>query len=128
MGADGIEAYEVKYGHEARKLLDQAKKKGDRELLGEVAQRYMHTRAGAEANELLATTFLDRGQFFTAALRFERLLTTKDSRYKVSDLTLFKTALAYRRAGDVKNADRVWKQLAPRLAAAGGLRVGDDTI
>src|SRR5262249_6124790 len=99
MSSQGLEVYEVDYGAEARRLLNEAKKKGDRETLADVAQRYMHTRAGLEANELLATTFLDRGQFFSAALRFERLLGANEERFKASDLTLFKAALAYRRAG-----------------------------
>jgi outer membrane protein assembly factor BamB/tetratricopeptide (TPR) repeat protein len=128
MHADGLGVYEVTAGATARNLLAEAKRKGDRELLADVAQRYMHTRAGIEANDLLATTFLDRGQFFTAALRFERLLNLKDERYKAGDLTLFKAALAYRRAGDTANADRIWKLLEPRLQRAGGLKVGEEMV
>jgi hypothetical protein len=127
MDAGGMEAYEVRFGEKARKLLDEAKTRNDRELLADAAQRYMYTRAGGEANEMLATTFLERGQFFTAALRFERLLNRGD-RLKAPDITLFKAALAYRRSGDVKNSDRIWKELAPRLARAGGLRVGEEVI
>src|SRR5262249_5719289 len=66
-------------------------------------------------------------QFFTAALRFERLLGRGD-RLKAPDIMLFKAALAYRRSGDVKSSDRIWKELAPRLARAGGLRVGEEVI
>jgi outer membrane protein assembly factor BamB len=128
MSPQGLEVYEVEYGSKARELLTEAKKKGDREILADVAQRYMHTKAGAEANDLLATTFLDRGQFFSAALRFERLLNLKESQYKPGDLTLFKAAFAYRRAGDVKNADRLWQRLEPRLRRAGGLRIGDELV
>ncbi|MCI0462193.1 MAG: hypothetical protein L0Z62_35015 [Gemmataceae bacterium] len=127
MPAAGLEAYEQREGGKARQMLDKAKKTGDRELLADVAQRYMHTKAGIEANDLLATTFLDRGQFFTAALRYERLLALPQSRYKVTDLTLFKAALSYRRAGDGPNADRLWKRLHGRIGNR-GLRVGEQVV
>src|SRR5205085_11683101 len=90
MPDEGLDVYEVRYGGKARQDLEEARKTGDRELLAQVAQRYLHTRAGAEANDLLATTFLDRGQFFTAALRYERLLALRPDRVKLGDLTLFK--------------------------------------
>lgn len=125
---EGLEAYEVEFGPRARDLLAEAKKKGDRELLADVAQRFMYTKAGLEANDLLATSFLDRGQFFTAALRYERLLVLPEDRYRPSDLTLFKAALAYRRAGDGTNAERVWKRLQERIGRAGGLRVGEQMV
>src|SRR5205823_5617879 len=50
MPAEGLERYEFSYGKDAKDQLDEAKSKGDRELLAEVAQRYCHTRAGIEAN------------------------------------------------------------------------------
>lgn len=128
MPEDGLNVYEVRYGGRAKDKLEEAKKNGDRELLADIAQRYMHTRAGAEANELLATYFLDRGQFFMSALRFERVLALNSERNKFGDLTLFKAALAYRRAGDTKNADALWKKLEPRLQASGGLKLGEDVI
>jgi outer membrane protein assembly factor BamB/tetratricopeptide (TPR) repeat protein len=128
MPDDGLDVYEQRFGGKARKLLDEAKKKGDFDALGEVAARYLHTQAGAEANELLATHYLDRGQFFLAALRFERQLALNPKRVPVSDLTLFKAALAYRRAGDVKNSERLWKQLTPRLEKAGGLKIGEQLV
>src|SRR6516162_7054048 len=128
MPAEGLDVYEVRYGGKARGLLDDATKRGDWEQLADVAQRYQHTKAGAEANELLATYVLDRGQFFTAALRFEKILTMKPERVNVTDLTLFKTVLSYQRAGEVKKADEIWKQLEPRLEAKGGLKVGDELV
>ena len=52
----------------------------------------------AEANELLASYFLDRGQFSVASQHFERLLAVRESRAKPSELTLYKAAVAHRRA------------------------------
>ena len=101
--------------------LTTAKSTGNREMLAEVAQRHLHTRAGIEANDLLATYFMDRGQFFMAALRFEKLFAMNPERVKIDDMTLFKAALAYRRAGDMKNADATWassKAACANLAAS----------
>src|SRR5205823_3495231 len=89
---------------------------------------FLHTQAGAEANELLATLLLDRGQYFMSALRFEKLLQMSPKRYKIDDLTLFKTALAYRRAGDVKRADAAWKKLEDHVQTKGGLKVGEELV
>jgi outer membrane protein assembly factor BamB len=125
---EGLEAYEVAYGARAKDLLDEAKTKGDRELLAEVGQRYCHTRAGLEANELLATLFLARGQNFMAALRFEKLLALPAERTKLSETALYKAALAFHRAGDDARAAETWKRLEPSLKEAGGLRVGERVI
>lgn len=128
MPDEGLDAYEQRFGAKAKMILDEAKKKGDRDGLAEVSQKYLHTRAGIEANDLLATYFLDRGHFFMAALRFEKLLNMKPERAKTTDLTLFKAALSYRRAGDTKNADDTWKRLEPKLRAAGGLPIGGNMV
>jgi outer membrane protein assembly factor BamB/tetratricopeptide (TPR) repeat protein len=128
MPAEGMEVYELRYGGKAKDRLDEAKKKGDRELIAEVAQRYCHTRAGIEANEILATLMLARGQTFIAALRFEKLLALDPERAKLSDLTLYKAALAFRRAGDIKSADAAWAKLEAHLNGTGGLKVGDQVV
>jgi outer membrane protein assembly factor BamB len=128
MPDEGLDVYEVRFGGKARQELEDARRKGDREELASVAQRYLHTRAGAEANDLLASTFLDRGQFFMAALRYERLLALRPDRVKLSDLSLFKAALAYRRAGDLKNAQTAWERFDGRVRDKGGLKLGDQVV
>ena len=127
MPADGLDVYEVRFGAKAKKQLDLAKEKGDRELLAEVAQRYCHTKAGIEANELLATLFLARGQNFMAALRYEKLLAMDAERAKLSDLTYYKAALAFHRAGDEKNAAKAWKKVEAGIGG-GSLRVGEKLV
>ena len=128
MPEDGLQVYDLRFGGKAKAMLDDAKKRGDRELLAETAQRYCHTRAGIEANELLATLFLARGQNFIAALRFEKLLAMDPERTKLSDLTLYKAALAFHRSGDEKNAEAVWAKLEANIQAQGGMRVGEDMV
>lgn len=128
MPDEGLDVYEQRFGAQAANKLQEAKRTGNRELLAEVAQRYLHTKAGMEANDLLATYFLDRGQFFMAALRFEKLFSMNPNRVKIDALTLFKAALAFRRAGDTKKADDAWKRLEAKLRDVGGLKLGDETI
>jgi outer membrane protein assembly factor BamB/tetratricopeptide (TPR) repeat protein len=128
MPEDGLEFYEQRYGGRAGAALKEAKETGDRDKLAEVAQRWLHTRAGAEANELLATMLLDRGQYFLAALRFERAIKKAGDPKKVPDLTLFKAALAFRRSGESKNATETWQKLEERLSDTDGLKIGDQTI
>ena len=78
------------------------RKKGGREGIdgiAKVAECYMYTKAGIEANDLLATFFhLDRGQYFVAAVRLEKILELPPDRTKLSDITLFKAVLAYSRS------------------------------
>ncbi len=128
MPDEGLDVYEQRFGAAAKNKLVEAKNTGNREMLAEVAQRFLHTRAGIEANDLLATYFMDRGQFFMAALRFEKLFGMNPERIKIDDLTLFKAALSYRRAGDLKKADSTWRKLEPRLREQGGLKIGDEVV
>lgn len=128
MPDEGLDVYEQRFGGKAMLALKQARETGDRELLAAVAHKWFHTKAGAEANDLLATSLLDRGQYFLAALRFERSLKLPAERYKTSDLTLFKTALAYRRAGETKKAGIMWERFEDKLRDRDVIRVGDQTI
>lgn len=127
MDADGLQAYELAYGPDAKTILDEAKKTGDLQLLADVAQRYCHTKAGIEANEIYATICLARGQVFTAALRFEKLLQMPTERIKVDDLTLFKAAYAFRLAGDTKNYEDTWERLQKNLDGR-PLKVGTEMV
>jgi outer membrane protein assembly factor BamB len=140
MPENGLAFYELQFGVEARRLLGEAKQKSDPQLLAEVAQRFFHTEAGAEATNLLGTYHLDRGRALMAALCFERLLhegaaarggdpANPSPRRKIvtAPLTLFKAALAFRRAGDSARAEAALKQLAAQLGRS-GLRLGDQPV
>jgi outer membrane protein assembly factor BamB len=110
---EGLEFYQVQYGQVAESKLREALDKNDPALLAEVALRYLHTKAGAEATNLLGTYHLDRGSYLMAALSFERLLSRPDAD-KLPVKVLFKAALACRRAGDAERAEKVWKQMADK--------------
>jgi len=124
----GLEAYERAYGPQARKMLTDAGKKEERVV--EVAQRYYHTKAGIEANEWFAELRLAQGQVFVAALRFEKLLSVKHAQSQISDVTLFKAAIAFHRSGDSKNFEQTWKRLTANIESKkkGGLQVGDQFL
>ena len=121
----GLEVYELKYGGRAKARLAEGKAKSDPAILAEVALKFQHTEAGAEATNLLGTYGLDRGDYVRAALCFERLLQHQHAD-KLKPLTLFKAALAFRRVGDTGNAERAWERLAK--VSRDGLVLGDKTL
>jgi outer membrane protein assembly factor BamB/tetratricopeptide (TPR) repeat protein len=129
MPASGLEFYESLYGTQARNLLADAKKKGDREMLADVAFRFFHTEAGAEATDLLGTYHLDRGEPLPAALCYERLL-EREGTERLAPLTLFKAALAFRLSGDPsyqQPAEQAWKRLSARVGRD-GLKIDDENV
>ena len=111
--ADGLETYQVMYGQVASDALRGALDTNDPAILAEVALRYLHTKAGADATNLLGTYHLDRGSYLMASLSFERLLSRPDAD-KLPVKVLFKAALAFRRAGDMANAEKAWKRMAEK--------------
>jgi outer membrane protein assembly factor BamB len=119
---DGLETYQVKYGQMAADHLKAALDGNDPALLAEVAVRFLHTKAGADATNLLGTYYLDRGEYLMANLSFERLLGRPDAD-KLPTKVLFKAALAARRAGDASAAEKWWKKMADR-AGRGDLAFG----
>ncbi len=136
MPPNGLQVYELQFGGKARDLLTEARKAPDLrgsedlknkstvEILADVAQRYLHTKAGAEAAEQLGTYYLDRGQPVMATLCFERLLGSLGT--TPSPQVLLKATLAFRRLGDDANANLAWQRLAKAFPA--GVPLGDRTI
>ena len=73
MPPKGRELYELKYGADAQRLLDEALEQRDYQKLVEVTRRYFHTNAGYSATMLIGRQYLDRGRPLAAALTFQRL-------------------------------------------------------
>jgi outer membrane protein assembly factor BamB len=122
---DGLEFYRQTFGQKAAEKLKTAKETGDERLLSEVHTCFLHTDAGAEATELLATRKMDRGEFMNAALYFERLI-ARQGADKLSPLTLFKARLAFRRTKDKAKEKMVAEQLA--LKAPDGIKFGERQV
>lgn len=79
----GRAAYEQKFGHEARRLLNEAVEKADPELLSQVARMYFHTQAGMEAAMLLGRYHLNRGRPLAGALWLKRLTEAAEQAAKI---------------------------------------------
>jgi outer membrane protein assembly factor BamB len=122
----GLASYQLSFNPVARKMLDEARERNDVEGLHEVVRRYLHTSAGGEALELVATFELDRGRADVAASCYRRLL-DRPGGEQLSALTLYKAALAFRMAGDRVRDEQTWKKLATRVGAE-GLRVGSRVL
>lgn len=105
---EGKQFYEQQFGAQAKALLRQGIAANDPQIFAEVALRYLHSEAGAEAASLLGSYHLDHGQYIVAALCYERLMDRENGLQRMSPLDLFKAALAFERAEDAVNRDRAW--------------------
>jgi outer membrane protein assembly factor BamB len=121
----GREFYELQYGPRAKARLAEAMAKGDRDILAEVAQRYFHTAAGAQALDQLGTYYLDRGQDAEAYACFARLL-AHERAADLKPLTRFKAAMAAHRVGESGASDTIWQQLSSANPA--GIRIGEHDV
>lgn len=113
--AEGKRFYEQQFGSIAKLALKQAKAQANPQSLADVALKYVHTQAGAEAAAWLGAYHLDHGRYIVAALCFERLLSREQSGADLPVATLYKAALAFERAGDANNRERVWKLIQAKL-------------
>src|SRR4029077_1983588 len=86
----------------------------------EVATRYLHTEAGAEAALLLGTRSLVRDEPLLAALYFGRLYDRRGAE-KLPAWTLYKIAMSFYRSGDKDGGDEVWRQLTKKIDRDGGI-------
>lgn len=128
MPTQGQKVYQDLFGRVAEIEVEKAQKADDVPKLAETAQKYFHTKAGLQANDMLATYFLDSAQFFQAALLFDRMMTLSSKQSEIKPLTLFKAAITFRRTGDVQRSEDIWKQLLPQLEGAGGLQIGKQKV
>lgn len=124
---EGLDYYQLTYGPEADTQLKLAKENGyDRPRLADIAQRYYHTKAGAEAATLLAALYLEAGNYPEAAYGYRKLLARPDADKALEPGVLFRAAVALRRAGDGKQTDEVaavWEKLEKKFPRD-GLTVG----
>lgn len=126
---EGLQFYQQLQGQNALNLLDDSIKANyDLAMLSDLSQRYFHTKAGAQGTILLATIYLERGNYLEAAYAFERLIPRKDVEEYLTGLTLFKACLAFKRSGDPRHVElykTTWEKL--EKAAKNGLKIGRTT-
>ncbi|MBL8799736.1 MAG: bacterial transcriptional activator domain-containing protein [Planctomycetia bacterium] len=123
---EGLRHYETHQGLVAAELLRRVKDGKDDDLLAEIVRRFRCTKSGVEAAEQLANRLLEAGKAKDAVPYFERLVAWPGPD-KLEPLTLYRAALALRRAGDKPRSEEVWKQLATQLGKE-GIRIGNRTL
>lgn len=127
---DGRKFYLRLIGPVAEEKLKEALDQGDMGLLAEVSQRYLHTKAGAEATIRLGSWHLDRGRYQQAARTFKTLL-LRNPNDELPPALLFKAALAYKRQGDepefAKAATKYW-EMFEKLSGRGNVAFGSVSI
>ncbi len=108
---DGRQFYQRIVGPDAEDKLKRAVEEGDMGLMAEISQRFLHTKAGADATVRLGTWHLDRGRYQQAARTFKDLL-TRNHKDELPAALLYKAALAYKRQGNDAEfkaaADKYW--------------------
>lgn len=107
----GRELYELQYGADARKLLDDALKISDVKLIAEVSRRFLHTQAGYEATLLLGQHQLDRGHPHAAILAFTRVVESNSAREQFEPGLSLSLAVAWIYAGNNRRAQELLEEL-----------------
>ncbi|MFV0443719.1 MAG: PQQ-binding-like beta-propeller repeat protein [Planctomycetaceae bacterium] len=105
----GRRLYREVYGGVASQLLEQARRSGDIDRMADVARRFRHTSAGAEAATDLARIAFDRGEPLAAVRWFDRL--PAESHHQRSAIDQLKFALALVAAGRLPEANAIIQKL-----------------
>ncbi len=123
----GRDLYELKFGADARQLLDTALETRDIQQLIEVTRRYFHTQAGYEATMLIGRHYLDQGRPLAAALCFQRLESCDGAVAQYDPELSVLLATCWLWADMPNRAREALVQLKSRAPAA-KLRIGDKTV
>ena len=121
---EGRQMYQLMYGAAADEKLKKSLETNDRQLLAEIAEQYLHTKAGGEAAVLLGTWHLDRGRYIMAALTFQKLQ-LRNAEDPLSPQVLFKAALSYKRLGEKDLGDAFWKRMQEAMGGKMELTFGE---
>ena len=96
---EGRRLYELQFGAQAARMLDEALSAHDIEALEEVARRFFHTQAGYRATHRLGTHHLDRSRPLAALSHFHRLRKLPRASNQWEPLLSLKTAVCWQLAG-----------------------------
>ncbi|MFP6620003.1 MAG: hypothetical protein VB877_11700 [Pirellulaceae bacterium] len=111
MPAAGREAYQLHFGAQAQRLLDEATEQGETALLTRISHQFFHTTAGAEATYLLGTHYLDQNHPLRGAMYFQRLQQKSHYRQKFEPVLDVQMATCWALAGLPQRAEQVLLQL-----------------
>lgn len=123
----GRDAYELRYGADARRLLEEAVEGGDVDKLSEATRMYFHTKAGYEAAALLGRVQMDQGRPFAAALCYQRLIVQPEARDRFGIDLPIQLAAAWYLAGDARRAADVLVDLQRENPAA-SIRIAGEPV
>jgi outer membrane protein assembly factor BamB len=107
----GLQEYELRFGGDARQLLESALASGSVERLEQTYRRYFHTAAGYQAAYLLGMHYLDQGQAQLAESFLGRLAATPAAA-DFEPLLSVALAIAQQRAGLPDRAEATLSRLA----------------
>ncbi len=123
----GRDMYQLMYGPRADAKLKQAIEQGNRDMLAEVSETYLHTKAGTEAVIRLGSWHLDRGRYIQAALTFQKLL-LRNEEDKLDPSIYFKAALAFKKLGDGNTSKEYWNRLTNAMGNKNELKIEGRTF
>lgn len=101
------ELFELKYGIEAARLLDEAVEARDWDAITWIAHDYLHCKAGYDAAMLLGRRHLDEGRYAAAARQFRRVLDSETGKRRWSPEVQWLAATALLASFDVEGASEV---------------------
>lgn len=108
---DGRQFYQRIVGPDAEDRVKRAIDDNDMQMMGEISQRFLHTKAGAEATIRLGNWHLDRGRYIQAAMTF-KILQLRNPKDELPPELLFRAAIAFKRQSSdpvfAKQADEYW--------------------
>lgn len=107
----GREIYQLQFGAEAERLLEQAIATTDAEVLNEVTRRFFHTQAGYRASVLLARYHFDHGQPLAAAWHLRRVRESAVEYDRFEPELSLMLAACWQLAGNPKRAVETIEQL-----------------
>lgn len=118
MPRQGRELYELQYGARARQLLGEAARAGNLSGVAEVARRFFHTQAGAEATLLLGLDHLDHDAPLAGALTLQRLQEAPAEAVRFEPTLSLASATCWLRAGMPDKAREALQRLHERQPQA----------
>ena len=118
--AEGREAYEMQFGAQAGKLLEEALATGNPQGLAEASRRFFWSRSGQQATFLLGQYFLSRGQPLAGALTLRRLQEAGHTADEFEPALSLALATCWLRAGETNEVRRALSRIEQAPAGAGG--------
>lgn len=95
----GRDAYELRFGPQARAILNDALRDNDRQRLNEVVRRFFYTDAGHAAAIVLAQALADAGETLSAAQLYDRLALHPRTTPNLQSDWRLRAAICWRLAG-----------------------------